>query len=276
MQRRMTIAALMVAAVAAAAAGGDSVAAADNPNFAGRWTLSRALSQFPRDVGFGVLIPPGLGAGEFDSGAAAALMPRNESETEARNVRQLVDEVRTPSPHLTIVQSDTGISITDDQGQSRRLRPDGKDDFLPFNGSPVATMTRWEGAYLVVRYKVAKDREVRYTYSRKLDPPQLIVQVQFVERGDRDVITRVYEPFRDEESPTPAGATAPGAIPARVPQNPPSDLRGASRAYDPGRVGLPPPLNPPTRQCPRYRERHSLRSARRSRMPNSRASRGSA
>lgn len=245
MSRRMRVAVLVAAAIAAAATGWEPVAAAENPSFAGRWTLNRNLSQFPREVGFGIAIPPGIGSNEREISEAAAFAPRNEGEDEARNVRQLVDEVRTPSPHLTIVQSETAISITDDLGGSRRFHPDGKDEPQPFAASPVPTAARWEGPLFVVRYKVGKGREVRYTYSRKLDPPQLIVQVQFVERGERDVITRVYEPTGADESPTPAGAIPAGAVPAGTApagaaQKPPSDLRGASRAYDPARAAAPP------------------------------------
>jgi hypothetical protein len=245
---RWISAAVLVAMSFAGAAGRETVAAAETPSFAGRWTLNRDLSQFPREVGFGIVIRPGAVAGEREVSEAAAYLPRKESEAEAQNVRQLVDEVRSPSPHLTIVQSETAISITDDQGRSRRFHPDGKDEFQPLAAAPVATMTRWEGALLVVRYKVEKDREVRYTYSRKLDPAQLIVQVQFVERGERDIITRVYEPARADEPPTPAGAVPASATPAGAPQKPPSDLRSASRAYDPGRTALPPAATDPGKQ----------------------------
>lgn len=244
MSRRIRIAGLMVAVVVAAAIGLEQVAAAENPSFAGRWTLNRTMSQFPREVGFGVAIPPGIGSGEAEASAAAAFVPRNESEAEARNVRQLVDEARTPSPHLTIVQSATAISITDDQGLSRRFHPDGKDEFQPFGASPVPTSARWEGLLLVVRYKVEKGREVRYTYSRKLDPPQLVVQVQFVDRGERDVITRVYEPARADEPSTPSGTVPPGAVPGGAP---PSPLRDAAKTYDPNRPAVPPAAAEPPR-----------------------------
>jgi hypothetical protein len=248
MIRRVSLAVLMVAAATAASAGWESVGAAENPSFAGRWTLNRALSQFPREVGFGVAIPPGLGSSDREGGAAAAFVPRNTSETEARNEKQLVDEVRTPSPHLTIVQSDAAISLTDDQGLSRRFHPDGGDEPQPFVAAPVPTSARWEGAFLVIRYKVARDREVRYTYSRKLDPPQLIVQVQFVERGSKDVITRVYEPTRADEPSTPPGAVSAGAIPAGARPTPASGLRDATKAYDPNRPALPPAAAEPAKQ----------------------------
>ncbi|MEI6669821.1 MAG: hypothetical protein WCP29_16850 [Acidobacteriota bacterium] len=227
----MVAAVVVVAAVAAAVAQTSRpVKAAEVSTFAGRWTLNKALSQFPREVGFGMdVVPPGAGD-DREGSERVRFIPRNESEAEAKNVRQLVDEVRSPSPHLTIVQSENAISITDDQGRSRRFHPDGKDEFQPLDAAPVATSARWEGPLFVVRYKVEKDREVRYTYSRKLDPPQLVVQVQFVERGGRDVLTRVYEPARADEPSTPAGSAQ-----AALPQQPASDLRGASKPYDPNR-----------------------------------------
>jgi len=232
----------------AVAAGWESTEAAENPDIAGRWTLNRTLSQFPREVGFGVVIPPGLGSGDREGGAAAAFVPRNTSETEARNERQLVDEVRTPPPYLTVVQSETAISITDDQGLSRRFHPDGRDEPQPLVAAPVPTSARWEGGFLVIRYKVARDREVRYTYSRKTDPPQLIVQVQFVERGSKDVITRVYEPARADEPSTPPGNAPAGAVPPGAQPRTGSDLRGASKTYDPNRPAFPPAAAEPPKQ----------------------------
>lgn len=235
---RWIAAAVLMGATIVVATGWESVAAApQSPSFAGRWTLNRMLSQFPREVGFGVVIPPGLGSGASEGGAPSLFVPRNVSEAEARNERQMVDEVRTPSPHLTIVQSDATISITDDFGHSRRFRLNGADDPQEFDASPVPTNARWEGTFLVIRYKVARDREVRYTYSRKLDPPQLIVQVQFVERGSKDVITRVYEPERADEPSAPSGGALPAGVP---PAAPPSNLRDASKAYDPNRPAAPP------------------------------------
>ena len=255
MSRWILAAVLMIATAVAAATAVIAVAVPDNPSFAGRWTLNASLSQFPREVGFGIAIPPGIGSGEAQVSAPVNFVPRNESEAEARNVRQLIDEVRDPSPHLTIVQSETAISITDDQGRSRRFHPDGKDESQPLDASPVPTAARWEGPLFVVRYKVEKGREVRYTYSRKLDPPQLIVQVQFVERGDRDVITRVYEPTGADEPSTPVGgaptgksAGAPAGVPAGAQARPTSDLRGASRPYDPNRPVPPPAAAEPARQ----------------------------
>lgn len=228
---RRTWAAVMIAAASAAlaafatvsaeATGQSPDSARPNPDFSGRWTLNRALSQFPRDVGFGVAIPGGVGSGE---GGAGAFSPRATSEAEARNIGQLVDEVRTPPAGLTIVQSDTAISITDELGRSRRFRLDGRDEPQDLVASPVPVNARREGAFLVIRYKVERDREVRFTYSRRLDPPQLIVQTQFVERGSRDVITRVYEPARADE-PLPALAPparfAPPAAPPPAAGEPP-------------------------------------------------------
>jgi hypothetical protein len=163
------------------------------------------------------------------------------SEAEARNERQLVDEVRTPTVQLVIVQTAASIAITDDKGVSRRFHPDGKDEPQTLDASPVPTNARWEGQFFVVRYKVQKDREVRYTYSRRTDPPQLVVQVQFVERGSKDVITRVYEPARAEEVATAARPPLPGGVPPTSggSAQPPPDLLGAVRKYDPNRPMLP-------------------------------------
>jgi hypothetical protein len=75
---------------------------------------------------------------------------------------------------------------------------------------------------------VEQNRELRYVYSRALDPPQLVVQVRFIERGGHDTATLVYEPTRPDEpaqadsavpqqAPQPAAATPPGVGTASPP-----------------------------------------------------------
>jgi hypothetical protein len=74
----------------------------------------------------------------------------------------------------------------------------------------VATVSRWEGSRLIIRYKVEPGREVRYTVSRKSSPSQLVVQVELVERGGRDIAVRIYEP-EGPAAPAPAASAGRGA-----------------------------------------------------------------
>ena len=59
---------LLLAAFVVTAPGRGAVAALEEPSLAGSWTLNRALSQFPREVGFGMdMVAPG-GARSGDRG----------------------------------------------------------------------------------------------------------------------------------------------------------------------------------------------------------------
>ena len=80
-------------------------------------------------------------------------------------------------------------------------------------GVTVATTTTRDAGRLVVRYKVDQQHELRYTYSRVDSPPQLVVDVQFVQRGGGDTVRRVYEPAGETERPADAAAPRQAAAP---------------------------------------------------------------
>src|SRR5262249_60431324 len=103
----------------------------------------------------------------------------------------------------------------DDQGQSRTFHPDGKEEVLQLDGVPVGIITRREPGGLVVLYKVEQGRELRYTYSSTANPSQLIVDVQFIERGGGDKVRRVYEPSKATETIAASAATAHSPAPAK-------------------------------------------------------------
>ena len=215
------------------------VEAQDKEDLAGRWALNRELSQFPREIGFGVdwLSPTGSsqesttggGRGRRGSGGGAAgVFPaRTESADDAKRVQQLTAEVRKPSATLTVVETPTAVTITDDRGQSRTFHPDAKREILQLDGVPVGVTAKREAGRLVVVYSVEQDRELRYSYSRAASPPQLVVEVQFVERGGGDRVRRVYEPA---SAPTSTTETAPVQPPAQAfNQQPGAELKGLTK-----------------------------------------------
>jgi hypothetical protein len=276
---RTTLAAIVIAGFVSGAPGPGTLAAADRPALAGRWTLNRNLSQFPRDIGFGMDLVTGPGSGSAGGGISggggsdlAAVASMRESEDDARRREMLVGEVSDPSPHLTIAQTDAAITITDERGRARTFHPDGREESQTIGQVPVTTVTRWEGTRLEVRYKVEQNRELRYTYSRTLDPPQLVVQVHFVERGDKDTVTRIYEPARPNEvmtrqeatPPAQPGAPANAAPPAQTPPTTWTPPQGA------------PPALPPPAGAARASDLGNPASQNQDRMPSSRASRSSA
>lgn len=214
---RWNLTALLTFIVIVTVPGHDMSAAPEGPSFAGTWTLNRALCQFPKEVGFGMdVVPAGRATagdrtgveGGDPTGLSRGNIPRPVTEEEVRNRQQLVSEVKNPPVRLTVVQTDTAITLTDERGRSRTFHPDGREETQPLDARPGATITKWEGAKLVVRYKVEPERELRYTFSRSANPPQLVVLVQFVERGGRDTVTLVYEPAKPGDALPPASAPA--------------------------------------------------------------------
>jgi hypothetical protein len=215
-------------------------------DIAGRWTLNRELSQFPREIGFdadwlstggsGPDATPSRGRRGSSAGAARPFTARPESVDDAKRLQQLTAEVRNPSAHLTIVETPNGVTLTDDRGQPRTFHPDGKgnkEEVLQLDGVPVGVTAKREAGRLVVVYKVEQGRELRYTYFRAASPPQLVVDVQFIERGGGDRIVRIYEPASATE--TLAAATT---APSSATTQPGAALPTAS-ASDPGKGGEP-------------------------------------
>jgi hypothetical protein len=141
---------------------------------------------------------------------------------------------------LTIEQSPTAITITDDKGQSRAFHATGKEEVLRIADVPVGVTTKWEAGQLAITYDVENGRSLRYTYALRSDPRQVLVDVQFIEHGHvGDHVRRVYEPFRETDtaaSSAPASAplatTAHPTVPAAIPR---TDQSG----------GAAPPSTPP-------------------------------
>jgi len=221
-----------------------SAQAQDNSDFAGRWTINRELSQFPPEIGFGLSWTSARGSGVDSTGGgggrrraggvggAGVFTGRPESEDDVKRVQLLTAEVRNPSAHLTIVETPSAVTFTDDRGQSRTVHPDGKEEVLQLDGVPVGVTAKREAGKLLVLYKAEQGRELRYTYSRAASPPQLVVDVQFIERGGGDGVRRIYQPASASETleaatPAPSrAATTPGAgLPAA---NPSDSRQGAA------------------------------------------------
>ena len=243
---RMIAAAVLAAACVAVMSGQGKPAAPVPVDLDGIWKLNRELSQFPRDLGFGMdvigggrttITDPGGRGGGGSSVSPGLVANRPASREEAENSKQLVNEVRNPPAGLTIASSAGTIVVTTEGGRARKYYPDGREAFTELDAAPVATVTRWEASRLVIRYKVEPGREVRYTVSRKASPPQLVIQAELLERGGRDTVVRVYdlegagEPAAGAQVPA-AGAASqappviplpsqrPGAVP---PPQPPAD-----------------------------------------------------
>jgi hypothetical protein len=226
---RCGAAALLIAAVVCVPAVHGRAAAQAGSGLAGRWTLNPSLSQIPRDVGFGMDIATAAGAASKTDdrtgggGAPSGMLLFRESADDATRRDQLVAEVQTPSPHLTVVQTDAAVTITSEPGQLRTFHPDGRSEYQALGQVSVVTTSKWDGPRLDVRYRVEQNRELRYTFSRIANPPQLVIEVRLVERGGHQVVTLVYEPAKPNETVA-AERLAPTAAPA-APVAPPPAIR---------------------------------------------------
>ena len=232
----------------------------DSGNLTGRWVLNRNQSQVDKEVGFNPdWLIAGVRSAQRESGGGGGggrgrrgsggqqgdfAAPR-ESEEDARRAQQLSAEARTPSPHLTIVDTRGTVTITDADDVSRTLHTDGNDDALQVHGVPITAVTVRESGRVVVRYKVEQGRELRYTYSREAAGPRLTVDIQFVERGGvADTVRRVYDLIGPEDpfptTPDVRSKTDPGAnaTPPAVP--PTAGLRGAVPTAAAGAAPLEP------------------------------------
>jgi hypothetical protein len=202
---------VIVAGFVAASALGVRPATGQGTGFAGRWVLDRGSSEFPHDIGFGA----DLVAGSVpDASGGAELNPtallRRESEDDARRLRQLTDEARVPPERLTITDTATAVSLRDERGRLRTFHPGAREDVVQLDGVPVGAVARREAGRLVVTYHVEQGRDLRYTYSRAFDPPQLLVDLQFLERGSKGTVRRVYRLARpNEPDPPPPAPAAP-------------------------------------------------------------------
>jgi hypothetical protein len=246
--------------VLAAAAAVGLARAQDKTPLAGVWTLNRTASELPREMGFnpdwiaGAGADRGGGSGSGNAGgggggrgrrgsggggrSAAAPTPfqgRRESYDEAQRLQLLTNEARNPAARLTIVDTPEAVTITNELGQSRTFHPTGREELIQVQAVTIPTTSHREGDRLVVLYHVEQDRDLRYAFSASTNPARLTVELQFLERGNGDKATRVYDPGAATDTtaasePRTASSAAPGAPPRpsteTFDQRPGAELKG--------------------------------------------------
>ncbi|HEX4683903.1 MAG TPA: hypothetical protein VH277_14385, partial [Gemmatimonadaceae bacterium] len=218
----------------------------------GVWTLNRALSAFPKEIGFSIDVPlsPEDSQGAAPSGRARRgsggsrtsgnpLAERRESYEDGQRKQLITGEARNPPTRLMFVDSGAAVTITNDLGQSRSLRPSGRPEPVDIQGVVFLVTTRRDGDRLIATYQIEQDREVRYTYSPAPNPHRLAVDIEFLERGMGDKISRVYDagtassdvaaarPAQVPAGTSPGGASPPGAAAKEdFDQRPGAEFRG--------------------------------------------------
>ncbi len=223
-------------------------------DFVGSWTLNRQLSQFPKEVGFSAPLfdMPGSatagggggrrGESRGDASNPARLHP--ESAEDAQRVTFLTDEVRIPYDQLAMAVTPADVTLTPDRGPARTFHPGRRDESVSLGRVTAVATTSWEEGRLIIVYTAGPGRILRYTYSLNQNPKQLVVDVEFIERGGGDKVRRLYEPTAASDPLNPqstsprtatdspaAGASAPSS-PASAPaldQRPDASLKGLTR-----------------------------------------------
>ena len=237
---------LLLTAVVTAALQSRPVRAQGAYPLAGVWTLNRAQSEFPADIGFnpewmkgatadgqsggssggssrGGRGGRGSSSGSSGGNAASPFSSRQQSSEDARRLQLVTADVRSPASRLTIVDGPLAVTFTNELGQSRTIHPDGKQESIEIEGVSFAITSRRDGQQLVIVYRVDVNREIRYTYSTTTDPAQLVVDVQLLEHGNGDKARRVYDSgLTTTETSKPAGGGASSA------QAPASSAGGAA------------------------------------------------
>jgi len=249
MRASLGVARVIAALGAVAAFPASPGAQADSP-LSGVWSFNKSLSDVPREIGFNInwAPPPGSGqsggaptgggrgrrgasGGGTRSGGGAFPIVR-ESYEDSQRVQFLTAEVRTPPSRLMIVDTPAAVTITTELGQSRTFHPASRQESIEIQGVQTVVTTKRDGDRLEVVYRASQDREVHYTYSRSNSPPQLIVEVQFVEHGGGDKAKLVYEPGSETTaasrapSPTPSQMGKPAAGAESFDERPGAELRG--------------------------------------------------
>ena len=210
MQRLLVLVSFVSAAAGAALLPSPARAQQAAP-LGGVWSLNRSLSEFPADIGFnpawmtGATHEGGPGTGSNSAGRgrrgssgggssrnpASPFSPRQENYEDARRIQLVTSEARNPPARLTIVDTPAAVTMTNELGQSRTFHPDGKEETIEVQGAPIGVTSQRDANQLIVTYRLAQERQLRYTYSSSANPSRLVVDLQFLERGAGDKARRV-------------------------------------------------------------------------------------
>jgi hypothetical protein len=148
-----------------------------------------------RHGGFGGGGRGGYGGGRGGSGGGGNGGANVDPEQMAR-MRDAMRQLMNPPEHLTITQTDTMVVITEPDGHTTRLSPDGKK--VKDENTNIERKTKWDGGKLVSEINGLGRGKVTQTYA--VDPEhhelRIAVQMENGRGGQPRTITHVYEADR--------------------------------------------------------------------------------
>lgn len=184
----------VVVSVAAAAANVSAQSLAtqrDNvPNVTGAWTLNKDLSDDPAKLlesmqsgdhgGAGGGHTPrgggGHGPGMHSGGGAGG--DRGMTPEQMRAMRARLNYVLEAPTNLTIVQADGSVTLTANDGRSRRLTTNNKKEKRPVDNRMIDVRTKWDDGRLVNETWLDDGMKLTETYSTDSERQQLQVIVK--------------------------------------------------------------------------------------------------
>ncbi len=183
---------------------------------AGRWKYNEARSdrlrdKLPADPYFGTMPPstPGRPAGEPDSAGNQGGRRSPQRRPPGPGIvgeTGLIQAIRQPPEELLIELTDSTVTFTDDNGQTRTRRTDGKKVIEEIGGVRMERKVRWDDGDLVMEDKVKDGGLLKTTF--RYDRVLRRMTVLAVYSGPRYPtiveLRRVYDRIL-EEGPAPPG-----------------------------------------------------------------------
>jgi hypothetical protein len=210
MDRKIAMALALTMVSAAWLASEPRAAAQPKPasSIEGAWTLNKNLSDQPSDGsaddrggdrsragrrgGGGGFGGGGFGGGRRRGGyGGAGGGGGNFDPEQMARMRSALRDITSTPDHLTIVQTDSMIIVTGQDGRTTRLSPDGKK--VKDDSTKLERKTKWDGPTLVSEINGAGGMKITESYS--VDPERHQLHVSVKSDNDRRplAINRVYD-----------------------------------------------------------------------------------
>jgi hypothetical protein len=181
--------------------------APDTASFAGAWTLNHDLSDQPPGRGDGSggdrgrrggmghgggMGRGGMGRGGFGGGGMRGGGGQSGDPEAMARLRDAMRDILQASDHLTIVQTDTIVSVTNADGHTTRLSPDGKK--IKDDNTKIERKTHWDAGKLVSEISGAGPNKMTQTYALDAEQRQLRISLEMKGRdGQPRTFNQVYD-----------------------------------------------------------------------------------